>query len=343
MQEAVSGQSLKAVGRPSIEDLKFEDQGPLSFKAVVEVKPEFQLGTVEGLAISGPSDEVSDAEVEAQVDGLRQRAAKPGEPKDGPLALGDWVKMDFQGFIEGKPFPGGQATDYVVVLGRKQLIPGFEDQLVGAKAGEARQVKVSFPKDYPAQDVAGKDAEFLVTVKEARDLILPVVDEAFAKTFGPEVTGVDFLRDRLREAVGLQKTRARTQRLMDAAAEELLKVHRFPVPTCLIEAEAEALERGELGRLSGQGMELNGQEGRESLRKALREPAEKRARLSLLLEKIAENKGIAAEDADFDAEMGRLAGQMRTSAAEATRSIRESGREAGVREQIRERKALNWV
>jgi len=341
--DAVVQESLQAVGRPQIDDLEYNGSGPLTFKAVIEVKPEFSLGVVEGLALSGPSAAVADKEVEEQVEGLRQRQAKEGDEKKAPAADGDWVKVDFQGFIDGKPFPGGHASDYPLVLGRKQLIPGFEEQLLGASAGETRQVKVQFPADYPAQDVAGKSAEFMVTLKEVRLLSLPPLDDAFAQAFGPEVKDLAFLRDRLREALAEQKGRFRMQRLMDAAAEELLKRHAFTVPQSLIEAEAHALEQGEMGRLAGQGLEVNGEEGHAALHKALREPAEKRARLSLVLEKVAQSNKIEASDADLENEIGRLAQQMRASAAEVARSLRQSGRETGVRDQIRERKALEWV
>jgi trigger factor len=191
--------------------------------------------------------------------------------------------------------------------------------------------------------VAGKDSEFVVTVKEVRVLNVPALDEAFAKGFGPEVTGVEFLRDRLREALVEQKRRFRLQRLMDAAAEELLKRHAFSVPQTLIELEAHALEQGEMGRLASQGLEVNGEEGHAALHKALREPAEKRARLSLVLEKIAESAKIEASEADFEQEIARLASQMRATPSEALRAVRQSGREEGVKEQIKERKALEWV
>jgi trigger factor len=162
--DAVQKESLKAVGRPAIEDLKYEDKGPLSFKAKVEVKPDFHLSNVEGLKLQAPKEAVSDKEVDEQVEGLRGRQATTGDEKAGGAANGDTLKIDFQGFIDGQPFPGGNATDYSLVLGKNSLIPGFEEQLVGAKKDETRQVKVSVPADYPAQDVAGKPAEFSVVV-----------------------------------------------------------------------------------------------------------------------------------------------------------------------------------
>ncbi|HTA16404.1 MAG TPA: trigger factor, partial [bacterium] len=202
--DAVTQESLKAVGQPQIDDLKYEDKGPLSFKAKVEVKPEFHLSGVEGLKLSAPSDTVTDKDVDEQVETLRQRQAQPGEEQNRPAANGDSVKIDFQGFIDGQPFPGGTAQDYTLVLGKNSLIPGFEEQLVGAKKGDSRQVKVNFPADYPAQDVAGKPSEFVVQVKEIRSTVLPAVDDAWAKTFGEEVVDVAFLRERLKEALGSQ-------------------------------------------------------------------------------------------------------------------------------------------
>lgn len=341
--DAVKQESLKAVGRPKIEDLKFEGKGPLSFQAVIEVKPEVKLGKVEGLAVTGPDEAVSDKDVDEQVQALRQRAAKEGAAKDGPAALGDSLKVDFQGFVDGQPFPGGHATDFSLVLGRQQLIPGFEEQLVGAKKDETRQVKVDFPADYPAQDLAAKAAEFTVTVKEVRVMDLPALDDAWAKTFGEEVTGLDFLRARLREALQTQKSELRRRVLMDRAAEELLKGHSFSVPETLIEAEAHALEQVEMRNMAGRGMELSGEDAHAALHKALREPAEKRARLALVLERIADEQKISVDDADFDAEMARFAKQLGSTPAEAARWARSQGREEGIRAQIRERKALEWV
>jgi trigger factor len=341
--DAVQKESLKAVGRPKIEDLKFDGKGPLSFQAVIEVKPEVKLGKVEGVAISGPDDQVSDKDVDDQVESLRQRGAKEGAVKDSAAALGDWVKVDFQGFIDGQPFPGGQASDFQMVLGRKQLIPGFEEQLVGAKAGETRQVKVKFPDDYPARELAGKDAEFTTAVKEVRVLELPAVDDTWAKTFGEEVTGVSFLRDRLREALQTQKAELRKRVLMDKAAEALITSHSFSVPETLIDAEAHALEQVEMRNLQAQGMEFSGPDGHAALHKALREPAEKRARLALVLEAIAEAQKIEVNADDFDAEMVRFARQLGGSPADAARWAKQQGREEGIKAQLRERKALEWV
>jgi len=341
--DAVKQEGLKAVGQPKIEELEYSGSGSISFQALIEVKPEFNLGVVEGLAIQGPSAEVSDKDVDEQVEALRDRGSKEGGLKDGQAALGDWIKMDFQGFKDGAPFEGGSATDFHLVLGKHQLIPGFEDQLLGAKAGETRQVKVAFPKDYPAQDLAGKDAEFICQVKEVRGVDKPAVDDAWAKTFGEEVTDVAFLRERLREAVAEQKRRARQSRLLDAAAEQLLERHKFTVPESLIDGEAHALEQSELRNMAQRGMELNGEDSHAALHKALREPAEKRARLSLVLEKIAETQSLQADNADFEFEMGRLAQQLGSTTAQAVQWARQNGRENAVKAQIRERKALEWV
>ncbi len=342
--DAVQKESLKAVGRPTIDDLKYEEKGPISFTAKVEVKPDFHLSNIEGLKLKAPKEAVSEKEVDDQVEALRGRQAVPGEEQDRGAANGDTVKIDFQGFIEGTPFPGGNATDYNLVLGKNSLIPGFEEQLVGAKKGETRQVKVSFPKDYPAQDVAGKPAEFTVVLKEVRATVLPTVDDAWAKSFGEEVTDLAFLRSRLREALEGQKKELRLRTLLDAAAEELIARHKFPVPDALWNAEAHALEQQEMRNMAARGMQLSDSpESHQALHNALREPAEKRARLALVLEKVAEAQKIAASDADFETEMERAAPSLGVGKAEAIRWARTSGREEGIKAQITERKALEWV
>jgi trigger factor len=342
--DAVKQESLKAVGQPQINDLKYEDKGPLSFTAKLEVKPEFHLSNIEGLKLSAPKESVSDKDVDEQVEALRRRQAKPGAELERPAANGDTLKIDFQGFIEGQPFPGGTAQDYDLVLGQNSLIPGFEEQLLGAKKGDSRQVKVSFPADYPAQDVAGKPAEFVVQVKEIRATELPAADDTWAKTFGEEVTDLAFLRERLKEAVASQKKQARLRRLMDGAAEELLARHKFPVPDSLWNAEAHAMEQQEMRNMANRGMQLaDSPESHQALHAALREPAEKRARLTLVLEKIAEAQKLEASDEEFEHEMERAAPSLGVGKVEAIRWARQSGREAGIRAQICERKALQWV
>ena len=342
--DAVKQEHIKAVGQPQIEDLKYEDKGPLSFKAKLEVKPEFHLSNVEGLKLSAPKDAVTEKDIDEQVEALRRRGATTGEEVDRAAANGDTLIIDFQGFIEGQPFPGGTAQDYSLILGQNSLIPGFEEQLVGAKKGDSRQVKVGFPADYPAQDVAGKPAEFVVQVKEIRATVMPTVDDAWAKTFGEEVVNVAFLRERLKEAITGQKKQARLRRLMDGAADELIARHKFPVPDALWNAEAHAMEQQEMRNMAQRGMQLaDSPESHQALHAALREPAEKRARLTLVLEKIAEMQKLAATDEEFQREMERAAPSLGVDKAEAIRWARESGREPGIRAQISERKALEWV
>ena len=342
--DAVKQESLKAVGQPQIDDLKYEDKGPLSFKAKLEVKPEFHLSNIEGLKLTAPKDSVTDKDVDEQIEALRSRQAKPGEELTRSAANGDTLKIDFQGFIEGAPFPGGTAQDFDLVLGKNSLIPGFEEQLIGANKGDSRQVKLTFPADYPAQDVAGKAAEFVVQVKEIRGTVLPTVDDAWAKTFGEEVTDIAFLRERLKEAVSSQKKQARLRRLMDGAADELLARHKFPVPDALWNAEAHAMEQQEMRNMANRGMQLaDTPESHQAMHQALREPAEKRARLTLVLEKIAEAQKLEASDEEFDHEMERAAPSLGVAKAEAIRWARQNGREAGIRAQISERKALQWV
>ena len=185
--------------------------------------------------------------------------------------------------------------------------------------------------------------EFTVVIKELMALELPTVDDTWAKSFGEEVTDLAFLRDRLREAVVSQKESMRQGRLMDGAAEALLDRHKFAVRESLIEAEVAAQEQGEMRRMAQQGLEMSGDGAKEALRKMLRDPAEKRARLSLILEKVAEAQKLDASEADFEAEMTRFAPQLGATPGQAVEWARQSGREHGIKAQIRERKALEWV
>lgn len=343
--DAVREHALKAVGRPRIDSVDFDGKGPLSFTAHVEVKPEFKLAAgIEGLALSAFSAAVTDTEVDDQVRMLRERAAKPGAALDRPAAKGDQLVVDFEGKVDGQPFAGGSAQGYTLALGRNQLIPGFEEQLEGSKTGDTREVKVTFPADYPAQDVAGKAAVFTVQVKEAHSLELPAADDEFAKTLGTDVKDFAYLKDRLREALTTQKERARRSQLSEAAAAALIEKHSFPVPASLVQAELDGMLQQELAGMQSRGMEVSGGDtGMQSLRQAMQPSAEKRARLALVLEAIADEQKLVVSDADFEAEVTRFAPQLGTNAAGALRWAKENNREHNIRERQREQKALDWV
>ena len=341
--EAVREHKLRMVGTPSIESLDYKKSSPLVFKARVEVKPQLQLkGSLEGLKLSAPSALVAEKDIDEQVHKLRERAGTIGPELDRPAAMGDSLLVDFEGRINGEVFQGGKAENFNVVLGRRQLIPGFEEGLVGAKKGETREINVEFPADYNAADVAGKKAVFTVHVTEIREIQLPAVDDEFAKSLGG-VDTVAAMRDAILKAVGSAKERSRRLRLQDQVAGQLLEKYPVAVPQAMVESELGMLVDREVSNLKGQGMEPQGEEGLKSVAEQLKPMAEKRARLSLILESVADAQQMTVSEEEFEADMAQAAPQLGMTLAQTVAWVKQNGREGSVKSRLREEKALSFL
>ena len=201
-EQALFDTGVSPIGDPSIEMVSTpEDEGePLEFKFEVGVRPEAKLGDYKGLEVGNEEKEVPDEIVDTEVERIREGFARL-EPVEREAAEGDSLLIDFEGLLDGSAFQGGKAEDYLLALGSGQLIEGFEEQLVGAKAGEEREVKVTFPDDYQAEHLAGEDAVFKVKVKEVREKVLPELDDDFASD-ASEFDTLEELRADIREKVG---------------------------------------------------------------------------------------------------------------------------------------------
>ncbi len=342
--EAVREKKLRMVGVPRIEHLDFKPSKDLLFKARIELKPEVSLkGSLEGFKLSAPKAEPTKEEMEREERQLRERQAVIGNELERPAAEGDHLLMDFEGRIDDVPFPGGKAENYAAVLGRKQLIPGFEEGLIGVKKGETRQLKVEFPKDYQGQDVAGKKAVFLVNVKEVREVQLPELNDEFAKSLGG-VENLEDMRAAIRRVISSQKERLRRAKLMDQAANLLLESHKaLAVPEAMLEAEANVLMEREVSTLRERGMEVSGEEGLTAMREKLRPAAERRARLSLVLEAVADKLEITVSEQEYEEDMAKAAPQLGVSREQLVKWMKREGREGGVKARLREEKALNFI
>jgi trigger factor len=294
---AANEAQLKVAGYPKIEPKNDSPEGVLSFDATFEIYPEVVIGDLAGVEIDTVKAHVSDAEIDKTIDILRKQRVHyhakgvAGEHGDGGKAIaenGDRVTVDFVGVIDGVEFPGGKAEDYAFVLGEGRMLPEFEAATVGLKVGEAKTFPLPFPEDYHGKDVAGKTAEFTITLKQLEWAHLPEVDAEFAKSLGMVDGDIEKMRADIkvnleREVAGRVKARNK-----EAVMDALVKVTEMDVPNVMIAQDAERLAEMTRQDMAQRGMDVKNMPFPTEL---FAEKAERRVRLGLILSQlVADNK-----------------------------------------------------
>jgi trigger factor len=345
---ALFDSDVSPIGDPDIEMVSTpeEEGGSLEFKFTVGVRPEAKLGTYKGLEVGKEEKEVPDEIVDTEVERVREGFARL-EQVERAGAEGDSLLIDFEGFADGTPFQGGAAEDYLLGLGSGQLIEGFEEQLVGASAGEEREVKVTFPADYQAEHLAGKDAVFKVKVKEVREKVLPELDDDFASD-ASEFDTLEELRADIREKVGTALDSRAEEDFRIAAIDAAVEAATVDVPDELATARAtERWERMER-QLAGRGMDPNAflqMQGktRDELIEETKPDAEKELKREAVVTAIAEAEAIEVSEEEMVEALEHSAEHERTTPEKLLERLRQSGRDSMVREDIRARKAIELV
>lgn len=347
-ERALLASGVAPIGDPSIEMVSTPgaEGEPLAFKFEIGVRPKAKLGEYKGLEVGRAEPEAPEEMVEREVERLREGFAKL-ESVERPAAEGDALLIDFEGLLDGSAFQGGTASDYLLELGGGQLIEGFEEQLAGASAGESREVEVSFPEDYRAEHLAGKDAVFKVEVKEVREKVLPELDDDFAGE-ASDFDTVDELRadiaKRLAEALGERAEQDFRVAAVDAAAEQATVDLPEELATARAEERWERVER----QLAGRGMspdaylQMQGK-SREDVIAESRQDAEAELKREAVLAAIAEAEGIEASEEELVEALAHPAEHERTTPEKLLARLRENGRDAMVAEDVRIRKAIDLV
>ena len=345
---ALLDSGVSPIGDPNIEMLSTpEEEGePLRFKFEVGVRPEAKLGDYKGLEVGKEEKEVPEEIVDTEVERIREGFARL-EPVDREAADGDLVVMDFEGFVDGSPFEGGAAEEQSLTLGSGQFIPGFEEQLVGVKGGEERELKVTFPADYQAEHLAGEDAVFKVKVKEVREKILPDLDDEFAAD-ASEFDTLEELRADIREKVGAALGSRADEDFRVAAIDAAVAAATVEVSEALATARAtERWERMER-QLAGRGMDPNQflqMQGktREELIEETKPDAEIELKREAVVTAIAAAEGIEISEEEMIEALAHSAEHERTTPEKLLERLRQSGREALIREDLQARKAMELV
>lgn len=343
-ETAVKERNLAIVGRPRFEDLKFEEDQPLTCKATFEVLPPFELGEYKGLEVEEESPTVAEEDLEKAVEELRQHAATYEPVEDRPAADDDFVLVSYRGQDAKNPdSPPVEAHEAAVHLGAKGTVAGFTENLRGTKAGDKRDFEVPYPEDYPQKSLAGKTLRYQVEVQSIKKKVLPPVDDELAKTVSESETLVD-LRAKLRESLEKRRARQVENAAMSKLLEGLVGRHDFPVPATLVEMQLDHKLESIVTQLIAQGIDPRAtQVDWRKIREEARPEAEREVRGSLILERIAEAEKIEVSDEEVDEVIREMSSERgETPAALKTRLTRDGGM-SRIRSSRRNQKALELI
>ncbi|ETI84423.1 MULTISPECIES: trigger factor [Streptococcus] len=312
-EAAVKEAEIEVVAQPQFDVASMEKGQDWTITAEVVTKPEVKLGEYKNLEVSvDVSKEVSDADVDAKIERERNNLAEL-VLKEDKAANGDTVVIDFVGTVDGVEFDGGKGDNFSLELGSGQFIPGFEDQLVGHAAGETVEVNVTFPEDYQATDLAGKDAKFVTTIHEVKEKEVPELDDELAKDIDEDVETLDELKEKYRKELAESKEIAFDDAVESAALDLAVEnAEIVELPEEMVHEEVHRSVNEFLGNMQRQGIspdmyfQITGTT-QEDLHKQHEADAEKRTKTNLVIEAVAKAEGFEASDEDIEAEIASLA------------------------------------
>ena len=313
--KAVKDADIEPVDQPKIDVESMEKGKPWVIKANVTVKPEVKLGNYKGLSVPKQNTRVYQKDVDAELEKKRESQAELVLKEGKAAEKGDTVVIDFEGKVDGKPFEGGKAENHSLELGSNSFIPGFEDQLIGHKAGDDVEVKVTFPKDYQVKELAGKDAVFETKIHEVKTKELPKLDNDFAKDVDEDVDSLDELKEKIKDDLKDKKKSDARDAIEDAAISQAVdnsEVKDIPQP--MLDEDIQRQMDQYLAGMQQQGInqqmyfQLTGTKP-EDLKKQFSDGADRRVKTNLVLEAIVDAEKIQPSEDDVKAEVKDLAGQ----------------------------------
>jgi len=291
--EAITQEDLKLVGEPAIEPQTTGLGDGLSYTATFEVYPTIVLAPIEKLTLERPVCEILDPDIDRMVETLREQH-KTWQSVDRESRDGDQLTIDFVGKIEGEVFEGGEATDFQLILGAGRMIDGFEDRLVGTQAGTEAELNLTFPVKYQAEDLAGKDVQFLVKIKRVEEPVLPELDDEFYKKFGVESGDGEAFRLDVREKMEHERTRALQRRFNASAMDAVAAANELVVPRALVESEIQRLQQQAMQSMLQSGGNPSDFDP-SKMGGMFEESAKKRVKLGLLMAEIIKCADIEAD------------------------------------------------
>ncbi|MFC4388328.1 trigger factor [Gracilibacillus marinus] len=341
---AIDETGIEPVDQPEIDIEQIEKGKNLIFTAKVTVKPEVKLGEYKGLEVEEVSTEVTDEDVDNELKQLQERQAELVVKEEGEIVNGDTAVIDFEGFVDDVAFEGGKGENHSLEIGSNSFIPGFEEQLVGKKAGEEVDVNVTFPEEYHAEDLSGKDATFKVKIHEIKTKELPELDDEFAKDVDDEVESLDELKEKTKKRLQEQKeTEAENNKREDLIQQASDNVE-VDIPDAMVQSELDRMLQEFEQRLQMQGMTLDmyfqfsGQD-EDALKEQMKEDAAKRVKTNLTLEAIANAENIEVTEEDIEKELEAMAEMYKMELDQIKQAL--GGNIAGLNDDLKFRKAID--
>lgn len=333
---------VKIVAVESLEAVEAGKDG-FTFKASVIVEPEMEIDGYKGIEVEKMSTEVTEELIDEELESIRNRNSRLVSIEDKAAEDGDTAVIDFEGFVDGVAFEGGKAEDYNLLLGSGNFIPGFEEQVIGHKAGEEFSINVSFPENYQSEELKGKDAEFKIVLHEVKTREYPEINDEFAQDVSEKETLEEY-REELRETVGKRLQDEAEKDVDDQISEKLMELLEGEIPEAMFDNQVRDMIGDFERRLRAQGLDMKtymqymGMD-ENSLRETYREDAEKRVKLRLALETIAKKENIEVTEADLEEEYSKMAESYKMD----VEKIKEAVPADSLSEDVKVQKALDLV
>ena len=346
--EALEEQKIDPVTRPSVDMVTLEAGKDLVFKVTVTEKPELKLGDYKGLKVEKKTAEVSDDDVQQQLVHMLDRQADMVEAEDGAaVQASSVITLDFKGFVDDEAFEGGEGKDYPLQIGSHSFIPGFEEQLIGAKIGEEKDVKVTFPAEYHAAELAGKESLFKCTVRSIKEKVVPAMDDDFAKKASTFQTLDELkadVRQKLEKSAADKVERENKDAIMQLASDNAT----VDIPEVMVDNRVTSMIQELSLRVEQQGMKLEQYlqyTGMDiaKIRESYREAAEKNVKMDLMLEQVAKAEEIKVEAADLDAEVEAMAKTYGATPEQVKKIIAQQGRLGDLAATVLRRKTAQFI
>ncbi len=344
--DAAKESGLDITSTPQIDVTQIEKGKDFIFTATVALKPDVVLGQYKGVEVPKPDRTVTDEDVEKALKEEQEKNARQITVEDGGAENGDSVVMDYEGKIDGEPFEGGSAKNHTLVLGSGSFIPGFEDGLLGVKGGETRDVEVTFPEDYHAEELKGKKAVFTCKVEKVTRKELPELDDEFAQEVS-EFDTLDAYKADVRKNLETKKEEAARQEIKDNAVSKAAQNSTIEIPAPMIDTQADRMIDNFARRLQAQGMSMQQYmqftgSDENMMREQVKPQAEIQIRNQLTLEKIAETENIQVSDEEVDQEIEKMAKAYNMEPDKMKEIIGDEEKE-NIRKDLADQKAMDLV